>query len=73
MFQYHVKWSYNGEMRENHGLVGAECYAEATQRIVKRYGEDEVAELRLEAMNSDDYIIEYANNTRDLTQEFEDF
>lgn len=73
MFQYHVKWYYDGEMRENHGLVGAECYAEATQRITKRYGEDEVAELRLESMNDDDYIIEYANGTHDLTLMFEEY
>lgn len=73
MFQYHVKWYYDGEMRENHGLVGAECYAEATQRVTKRYGEDEVAELRLECMNDSGYIIEYATDTRDLTQAFEDF
>lgn len=73
MFQYHVKWYYDGEMRENHGLVGAMCYAEATERIVKRYGENEVAELRLESMNDCDYIIEYAGGTHDLTQMFEDF
>lgn len=73
MFQYHVKWNYDGEMRENHGLVGATCYAEATERIAKRYGEREVVELRLESMNDDDYIIEYAGGTYDLTQMLEDF
>lgn len=73
MFQYHVKWYYDGEMCENHGLVGAMSYAEATERIVKRYGEKEVVELRLESMNDDDYIIEYADGTHDLTQMFEDF
>ena len=73
MFQYHVKWDYDGEMRENHGLVGAMCYTEATERIVKRYGEREVTELRLEPVNDDDYIVEYASGTHDLTQMFEDF
>ena len=73
MFQYHVKWDYDGEMRENHGLVGAMCYTEATERIVKRYGEREIAELRLESVNDDDYIVEYANDTCNLTQMLEDF
>lgn len=73
MFQYHVKWDYDGEMCENHGLVGATSYAEATGRITKRYGENEVIELRLESMNDDDYIIEYTGDTHDLTQVFEDF
>ena len=73
MFQYHVKWYYDGEMRESHGLVGAMCYAEATERIAKRYGEREVVGLRLESMNDNDYIIEYANGTHDLTEVFSDF
>ena len=73
MFQYHVKWDYDGEIRENHGLVGATCYAEAAERIAKRYGEREVVGLHLESMNDDDYIIEYASGTRDLTHMFEDF
>jgi hypothetical protein len=60
-FPYKVKFYVDSEARTANGFTLAASYAEAVENITKYYGEEDIEEIQITALDTYNYILEVPN------------
>ena len=71
MYQYHVKWWYDDKTIDNYGLVAADTFKEAAEKVSENYGDRDIEELSLEILSDTEDILQYKDEVKDLKKYFE--
>lgn len=66
-FPYKVKYYVDSEARTANGFTLASSYATAVENIVEYYGEEEIEDIQITALETYDNILEVPNE--DIKQE----